>query len=70
MGDKGEGGIENLIKWVASFMDGPKILLSSNEIPTKIHCPEYQNNSYYLGNTAYNYSLENTHTYYLLLLWH
>ena len=45
-------------------MDGPKAL-SSNEKPTKIHCPEYQNNSYYLGNTAYNYSLENTHTYYL-----
>ena len=23
MGDKGEGGVKNLVKWVTSFMDGP-----------------------------------------------
>ena len=23
MGDKGEGGVKNLKKWVTSFMDGP-----------------------------------------------
>ena len=23
MGDKGEGGVKNLKKWVMSFMDGP-----------------------------------------------
>ena len=26
MGDKGEGGVKNLKKWVASFMDGRFII--------------------------------------------
>ena len=30
MGDKGNGGVKNLKKWVTSFMDGPKILFSFN----------------------------------------
>ena len=25
MGDKGEGGVKNLKKWVTSFMDGLKV---------------------------------------------
>ena len=30
MGDKGDGGVKNLKKWVTSFMDGPLGLSSSN----------------------------------------
>ena len=28
MGDKGEGGVKNLKKWVTSFMDGPLLIMA------------------------------------------
>ena len=31
MGDKGEGGVKNLKKWVMSFMDGPLKYISTSQ---------------------------------------
>ena len=40
MGDKGEGGLKNLKKWVTSYMDGPKTIWTLNPgKPTLIASP-------------------------------
>ena len=36
MGDKGEGGVKNLKKWVTSFMDGPKGKIKSSKESTSL----------------------------------
>ena len=35
MGDKGEGGVKNIKKWVTSFMDGPISIFDMTGTPER-----------------------------------
>ena len=41
MGDKGEGGVKNLKKWVTSFMDGPKDKNEASPTTTKTEAASF-----------------------------
>ena len=44
MGDKGEGGVKNIKKWVTSFMDGPRKRLG---LITQPHLHKYLDTASY-----------------------